>query len=152
MKRKLLILSLMIGIAIVIYPYVGQYIGNQIQKKRSEQFQQYVQQLSDEEKKRTQENIEQCVEKVTESDFDFYDPWSEETNEDIFAECVDDETFGNQGENPESTTSGISDLDSISTLESPKLDLSSPIYLRSSEASLSRGLGQGEGSPFPFGG
>lgn len=134
MKRSLIFFIFFLGLAILIYPHAAQYINNYFQKEEANKF--IEQELSEEELDEIMEEVAMCNEQVFYDETGFRDPFG--TNEeklDSLQECL-----------------GLSDDDAFAALEIPKLKLAIPIYVGSSEAVLSKGVGQVEGSSLPLGG
>lgn len=135
MKHKGIIILFIIGFLIFLYPHVAQWMNNNSQKNEVENFNRFVEQLSEKEIDNIMEKVVTCNEEITTQNTQFQDPFDqEEEKENVFHECFGfyDEIFA--------------------AIEIPKLELVIPIYLGSSNYLLSKGIGQVEGSSLPLGG
>lgn len=135
-KRWVITLMFIIGILIISYPHVAQYVNNKLQQSRVNDFQREITYLPEEEKAQTLEAIKECNESIFENKEGFQDPFTEGYSRDRYNECL----------------AAPEDGSLISSLEIPSMDLSIPIFLGAEEDSLSQGVGQVEGSSLPVGG
>lgn len=141
-KHKGILLLFLAGLAILIYPLIAQHINNIIQKKQVNNYQEFVEDLTNEQIDAIIEQADKCNEEIYYNADGFRDPFGDQQEKlSAFNECLGVDL------NKEFT-----DEDIFSALEIPKLKLVIPIYLGASEENLSRGIGQVEGSSLPLGG
>lgn len=135
-KNKVIILLFMIGLSILIYPHVAQFINDYMQKKQVHEFQVDLNEKTDEEIDDLMKKAHVCNEEVYQDSTGFRDPF-EESKEKLqeFKDCL-----------------GIEEDAIFSAIEIPKLELVIPIYLGASDENLNKGIGQVEGSSIPVGG
>lgn len=134
--NKTIILLFMIGLSVLIYPHVAQYVNDYKQKKQVHAFQDDFNGKTDEEIDELMHKAHVCNEEVYDESTGFRDPF-EETKEKLqeFQECL-----------------GIAEDAIFAAIEIPKLGLVIPIYLGASDENLNKGIGQVEGSSIPVGG
>lgn len=159
-KYKGIIALFILGLAIVLYPHGAQIVNNYLQHNEVNEFQQYVQSLSDDEIDDIMERAKHCNEEIYYDADGFRDPWGDDQEKlTAFNECLGVVEQAHDQTNSASADSGenfsqlnFSDDEIFSAIEIPKLKLVIPIYLGSSEDVLSKGVGQVEGSSLPLGG
>lgn len=132
-KNKFIIVLFVLGLLILSYPYISQFINNKLQEKEVEQFNHKKSELNTEEITNHLKSADQYNKSIFEGQDGFHDPFAEDSAE-----------FESED--------GLTDEELISTIEIPTMNLSIPIYLGTTEASLSRGVGQVEGTSLPVGG
>lgn len=120
----------------MVYPYASQFINSKLQERQVERFNDEKAKLNEAEINEHIKNATQYNEKIYEKQDSFHDPFSEGVNQEEY------EQMGNS----------LADENLFASIEIPTMNLSIPIYLGSSEASLSRGVGQVEGTSLPVGG
>lgn len=135
-KYKWMMLSFILGLLILIYPHLSQYINNQIYQKEVQQFKRTTALLPEQEIHDTLMAAKDCNDAIYQSEEGLHDPFTFEFNRQQFDDCQDSPLDG----------------EGIAAIEIPKLDLAIPIYLGATENELSRGVGQVEGSSLPVGG
>ena len=135
-KNKKIVLLFILGLLILLYPHIAQFVNNYLQKNQVEDFLSGLEDLSEDEINKLMEQAQKCNKEIYYDLNGFRDPWGDHQEKLMaFNECLgfdDDEIFG--------------------AIEIPKLKLVIPIYLGSSEEVLSKGVGQVEGSSLPLGG
>lgn len=136
LRYKWIVLLFTLGFIILIYPYISQYVHNQLYKKEVQQFQSTAQQLAKDETKDKLSTAKKCNDAIFSSEEGLHDPFTSEYNRNQFESCQDSPLDG----------------DGIAAIEIPKLNLAIPIYLGATENELSKGIGQVEGSSLPVGG
>lgn len=135
-KYRGLIILFGLGLLILLYPHIAQIVNNYLQKNQVEQFQNGLDDLSEEEINELMAKAQQCNEEVYYNIDGFRDPFGDNQEKlTAFNECL-----------------GFDDDDIFGAIEIPKLKLVIPVYLGSSEEVLSKGIGQVEGSSLPLGG
>lgn len=135
-KNKFIMALFILGLLVLSYPYVSQFINNKLQQNEVQQFNHKKEELNTEEVIKHLKSADQYNESIFEGQDGFHDPFAEEIDEFEY-------------ENIENT---LADEKLMATIEIPTMSLSIPIYLGTSEASLSRGVGQVEGTSLPVGG
>ena len=136
MKYKGIMSLFLIGLLILAYPHIAQFINNYLQKSQVEKFQSGLDHLSDNEINELMARAQKCNKEIYYDLDGFRDPWGDNQEKlTAFNECL-----------------GFGDDDIFGAIEIPKLKLVIPIYLGSSEEVLSKGIGQVEGSSLPLGG
>ncbi|HLQ83264.1 MAG TPA: class C sortase [Pseudogracilibacillus sp.] len=134
-KNKFIIVLFILGILIFSYPYISQFVNNKLQERQVQQFNHKKEELNIEEATKYLKNAEQYNESIFKRQGNFQDPFAKDFNEfDYEDRVVEDEN------------------ELISTIEIPTMNLSIPIYLGTTETSLSKGVGQVEGTSLPVGG
>ncbi|MET3576692.1 class C sortase [Bhargavaea ullalensis] len=135
MKHKWSILLFAAGLIILAYPHIAQLVNNRIQHNQVDEFRTALDDLPDEEVVRLIDRAREYNEDIAEESTGLRDPWG------------DQEEWINAYRDL-----GFDDNEMFGALEIPKLNVRTPIYLGSSEAVLSKGVGQVEGSSLPLGG
>lgn len=135
-KNRWILLLFILGLSILVYPHVAQWVNQWFQQKLVEDFQNELHAGSEEEIQQLLANAQGCNEEIFHESKGFHDPFSEqEAKLQEFKKCIglkQDEMFG--------------------AIEIPKLKLIIPIYLGADEKVLKKGIGQVEGSSIPIGG
>lgn len=135
-KRRLAKVLFFIGLILILTPYILVQINNYLQSKEVEDFQTEISEANVDELDKELSKLKECYEKTYYDEKGIHDPF-EESNVKLeeFLNCI-----------------GASDDEIFAAIEIPKLKLSIPIYLGSTEKQLSKGIGQVEGSSLPLGG
>lgn len=135
-KNKWIALLFILGMIILIYPHISQYINHLIYQKEVQQFKSSSQTLPEKEKRKTLTAAKECNEAIFKNDEELHDPFTFDYDRNQFDDCMDSPIDG----------------EGIAAIEIPKLNLAIPIYLGATENELSKGVGQVEGSSLPTGG
>lgn len=135
-QKRWLILMFLLGLTILIYPHLAQYINGKIQKIEADQFKQRQSELPDEYIDQTVMTAKECNESIFSSEGQFQDPFTESYRQIHYEQCEEVVLAG----------------DHFATIEIPKLQLDIPIFLGATENELSQGIGQVDGSSLPIGG
>ena len=135
-KNKLLIGLFAIGLFILLYPYLAQYINNKLQASTAKEYEENLNLMSIDELTKMLKQAKICNEAIYNNEELVYDPFTIGHKRTQFEACKDAPLNG----------------DLVATIEIPSLKLLIPIYLGAGEDSLSRGIGQVEGSSLPIGG
>lgn len=135
-KNKFIVLLFILGLLVLAYPYMSQFVNNKLQEKEVQQFDHKKEDLNTEEVVKHLESADQYNESIFDGQDDLRDPFAEEVDEFEY-ENIDNE---------------FADEKLMATIEIPTMNLSIPIYLGTSEANLSKGVGQVEGTSLPVGG
>ncbi|SEI94720.1 sortase A [Bhargavaea ginsengi] len=135
MKHKWSLVLFAIGLLILLYPHIAQFTNSQLQRTQVEEFRTTLDDLPDDDVENLLDRARQYNEEISRDLEGLRDPW---------------------GDHQELMTTyhdlGFDDKNMFGAIEIPKLNLWIPIYLGSSEAVLSKGVGQVEGSSLPLGG
>lgn len=134
-KNKGIVLLFIVGLIIMSYPHIAQYINNLIYKSQVEQFKNETEIMDPNKISEKITSTKKCNQAIYSNEGSLHDPFTEEYNRNTFEEC---KTAPN-GEH-------------MASIEIPKLQLEIPIYLGATENELSKGIGQVEGSSLPIGG
>lgn len=135
-KNKWIFLLFFLGLLIVIYPHIAQYVNNEIQKSQVKLFKNNTELLHPELIGDQLKAVRNCNEAIFNNEEGLQDPFTEGYNRDDYKECKDAPTDGSH----------------FASIEIPKLNLEIPVYLGATENELSKGIGQVEGSSLPIGG
>jgi len=135
-KYKGIILLFAAGLVIMAYPHIAQLVNRELQHRQAEDFRTVLDGMSDSDITELMKRARRYNEDIHEDLDGLRDPWGDQQ-----ALMVSYHE-----------TMGFGDEDAFGALEIPKLNLHTPIYLGSSEAVLSKGIGQVEGSSLPLGG
>lgn len=135
-KNKYIIILFVLGLLIMVYPYASQFINSKLQERQVEQFHDEKTKLNETQITEYLNNATKYNQKIFEQQSSFHDPFAEGANQNEYKKVE----------------KSLVDESMIASIEIPVMDLSIPIYLGSSEASLSRGVGQVEGTSLPVGG
>ena len=135
MKHKWILLMFLVGLLVMIYPHVAQLVNSQLQRNQVEEFRTALDDMPADEVQRLIERARQYNEEIAVDTAGLRDPWGDQ--EELVTAYRD---------------LGFGDEEMFGALEIPKLNLRTPIYLGSSEAVLSKGVGLVEGSSLPLGG
>lgn len=135
-KNKWILLLFILGLLIIVYPHIAQFINNQLQKSQVNQFKNEAQLLTPQFIFEKLEAARKCNEAIFKNEEGLHDPFTDGYNRDDYEGCKDAPMDGNH----------------FASIEIPKLSLEIPIYLGASENELSKGIGQVEGSSLPVGG
>lgn len=135
-KKKLVKLLFFSGLLLIISPHILVQINNYIQSKEVAVFQTEISEADTEEMDEELSQLKACYGNTYYDEEGIHDPF-EESNAKLeeFIDCI-----------------GADDDEVFAAIEIPKLKLSIPIYLGSTEKQLSKGIGQVEGSSLPLGG
>lgn len=139
-KNKFIIVLFILGLLVLSYPYISQFVNNKLQEREVQQFNHTKEELNTEEVIQHLKSADQYNESIFDGQDGFRDPFAEEVDEFEYENELIEEGLNEDGNKL------------ISTIEIPTMDLSIPIYLGTTEASLSRGVGQVEGTSLPVGG
>lgn len=135
-RNRWIILLFLLGLSILLYPHVAQYINGKIQKVEAEQIKQKKFELSSTHIEETVSTAVKCNESIFTNEGDFQDPFTENYRQTNYEQCKDIVIEG----------------EAFATIEIPKLQLDIPIFLGATENELSQGIGQVDGSSLPIGG
>jgi sortase A len=135
-NSKFIVILFIAGLLVLAYPHSAQFVNKRIQKTTVEQFQQEVRQLPASDVSESVETAKQCNESIFTSEEGLHDPFTEGYSLGAYKGCKDVPPNGTL----------------FASLEIPALNLTIPIYLGANEESLTRGVGQVEGSSLPVGG
>lgn len=135
-KNKWIIGLFLLGLSILIYPHVAQYVNGKLHQLEVEQFKKERLALPSKIIEDRLETAKQCNQSIFENEGNFQDPFTEEYEQIYYESCKEVVNESNQ----------------FATIEIPKLQLEIPIYLGATENELSRGIGQVDGSSLPIGG
>lgn len=137
MRNKWVILLLFLtGLGILLFPYILEKIDTTKHVDQVEEFRKEIVEKEEEEIDQELDKLKSCYKEAYYDENGIHDPF-EKSNEKLnqFRECL-----------------GIEEDEIFAALEIPKLDLTIPIYLGSSDDILMKGIGQVEGSSLPLGG
>ncbi len=135
-KNAGIILLFIIGLSVLVYPHVAQWINDYFQKQQVHDFMKNVSEKKTEDIDEMMATAKSCNEEIYYTSEGFRDPFSDgEEKLQSFKKCL-----------------GIHDETIFGAIEIPKLELLIPIYLGASDEILSKGIGQVEGSSIPIGG
>lgn len=136
-KNKRFIFVFLLGLIIVVYPHIAQYINSEIQKSQVHQFKNETKALPSEKIIEEVATAKKCNEAIYRKAAGLRDPFTEGYNHEDLEACskleFDKKTH-------------------FASIEIPKLNLEIPIFLGASEKELSQGIGRVEGSSLPIGG
>lgn len=135
-KNKFIVTLFILGLLIMVYPYASQFINSKLQERQVEKFHDEKSELNETEITEILKNAIEYNQKIYDQQSSFQDPFAEGANQNEYKKVE----------------KSLVDESMIASIEIPVMDLSIPIYLGSSEASLSRGVGQVEGTSLPVGG
>lgn len=132
-KNAWIILLFIIGLSVLAYPHVSQWLNNYFQKQQAHEFMNNISEVQADE---MMAKAKSCNEEIYNARTGFQDPFSESDERvQSFKSCL-----------------GMDDEDVFGVIEIPKLELLIPIYLGASDEILDKGIGQVEGSSIPSGG
>ncbi len=135
-KNKWIVVIFLVGLSILAYPHIAQWINGYVQQKHVHHYQNQMEEYSEEELHQLMEKAQQCNEEVYYDQKGFRDPFGDnEEKLQSFQACL-----------------GMEDETVFGAIEIPKLKLVVPIFIGASEEILSKGIGQVEGSSLPIGG
>lgn len=120
----------------LVYPYVARWINSELQKGMVHEFQTQLEDKPQKEKKKIVSNAKKCNSEIFSGKQTFQDPF-ESNKEKLrkFKACL-----------------GITSNQMFGAIEIPRLNLLLPLYLGATNETLSKGVGQVEGSSIPIGG
>lgn len=133
---KFIVILFIAGLLVFAYPHSAQFVNKRIQQTTVKQFQQEISQLPAADVSILVETAKQCNESIFKSEEGLHDPFTEGYSLEAYEGCKDAPPNGSL----------------FASLEIPALKLAIPIYLGANEETLSRGVGQVEGSSLPVGG
>jgi len=134
--KKAITLLFVIGLAILVYPHVAKLINSYLQKQQVDEFQDSLENKTDQEIDELMKRASACNEKIYYNRSGFRDPFADnEKKLHALKECL-----------------GLDDDEVFAAIEIPKLGEIIPIFLGASEKTLAKGIGQIEGSSLPVGG
>lgn len=145
-SRVVVPLIFLIGLGILLYPTISNYLLVRSQTMVVEHYESKVDELTKEKKDELKKGTEEYNESRVESTPSLGNAFSEEKVQDTKGNAVDDE--GNQIFDVMQAMLG----ESLGTIEIPKIGLTSPIYKGTTEDILQKGIGWLEGSSLPSGG
>ncbi|MFD2130563.1 class C sortase [Pseudogracilibacillus auburnensis] len=132
-KRSTIIVIFSLGIIVILYPHIAQWVNSYLQKGQVEDFHNI--EMSDDELDQLMAKAQECNEHIFYDSEGFRDPFGDnEEKLQQFQECL-----------------GLYE-DMFAAIEIPKLKLVIPIFLGATDEILSKGIGQVEGSSLPIGG
>lgn len=134
-KNKLAIILFVCGIVLITFPMISQKYFQQKQQQLVDIQLKEVAQLSEPDKNRIIEEMEQCNENIFTHSEEIGDPFAMNNKEHKNELCED-----------------TAEEQHFSSLEIPKLNEKIPIYIGASQDNLAKGVGQVEGSSLPNGG
>lgn len=133
-KKSTIIIIFILGLLILLYPHIAQWVNGYLQKGQVEDFQEID--MSDAELDELMEKAKKCNEQIYYDSEGFRDPFGDnEEKLQKFKACLD-----------------LYDEEMFAAIEIPKLQLVIPIFLGATDEILSKGIGQVEGSSLPVGG
>lgn len=135
-KNRGILLLFIVGLIIMTYPHIAQYVNNLIHQSQVQQFKNETEIMEAYKISEKIDSTRKCNEAIYTNEGSIYDPFTEAYNRNTFEECKAAPLNGEH----------------IASIEIPKLNLQIPIYLGASENELSKGVGQVEGSSLPLGG
>lgn len=135
-KNAGIVLIFIVGLSVLVYPHVAQWLNDYVQKQQVHDFLKDVSENNTGDIDEMMARAKACNEEIYYTSEGIRDPFSD--REEIlqsFKKCL-----------------GIHDEMIFGAIEIPKLELLIPIYLGASDDILSNGIGQVEGSSIPIGG
>ncbi|EOH95228.1 class C sortase [Enterococcus pallens] len=145
-SRVIVPLVFLIGLGILLYPKISNYLLVRSQTMVVEHYQTKVAELPEEQKAELKKETKKYNQSRIESTPSLGNTFSEEKVQDTKGNAVDDS--GNQIFDVMQAMLG----ETLGTIEIPKIGLSSPIYKGTTEEILQKGIGWLEGSSLPAGG
>ncbi|MBR7552566.1 class C sortase [Allobacillus sp. GCM10007491] len=148
-KKGFIVILFAVGVIVVIYPHVAQFINNQIQHTYVDHFHAEAETIPATLKLEKIKEARECNTAIFRNDDGLSDPFTEGYNPLENTKCSQ---VLKEGSLTADTKGNTTNIDTFATLEIPKLGLHIPILLGASDYALSQGIGQVEGSSLPVGG
>lgn len=135
-KRMLPLILFIVGVIVVIFPHVAQWVNKEIHEHQVAAIQQQIKEMPDEKKQEVSTDVKDCNEAIFKNEDGINDPFTDYYDPSYYESCA----------------KVIEQNDYPLALEIPKMDVNIPIFLGASQENLANGIGQVEGSSVPTGG
>ena len=140
MKKKIIqVLIILIGVALLVYPWIANYLNEHAAKSTISTYENEVKHTDKKEKEEMLEKAREYNEKLASSHVVLTDPFSEETN-------------GGISEKEYYQLLNLDNTGVMCSLEIPSINVDLPVYHGTSNSVLEKGVGHLEGTSLPVGG